>query len=145
MNIETIYYAYPRKVGRRRALLEIELALRRISKEVPHLLNRTEKEVEQLMLNTVLMFANSPAGKRKNFTPHPSTWFHQSRYLDDPEEWFHVEGTKQDDLARRNADSLATVFGKLPDQNRTSVFACADGGRGSGLERLPRQLSFGSD
>ncbi len=142
--IEAIYEAYPRHVGRRKALLEIQRALGRIQQEAPHLSMKSDAEIATMMLNTVKIYASSPAGKKQAFTPHPTTWFHQSRYLDDPEEWFY-DDSKQDDIARRNSNTLAAVFGKLPDQNRTSVFACTDGRRGSGLERLPKQLLLGGD
>ena len=141
MIVEQIYAAYPRKVGRGGALREIEKALKRLPLEA-NLKDKTNLEIAEMLLTTVRLFAASPAGKRQSFTPHPTTWFHQSRYLDDPEEWFHVEGSKQDDIARRNTDALNAVFGKLPDQNRTSVFACTDSGGSASVERLPRQLSL---
>lgn len=84
----TIYDAYPRKVAKRKALLEIDRALRRITAgEIGDRVSH-DKAVEELLKTTVL-YARSPAGNRGNFTPHPSTWFHQSRYLDDPNEWYH--------------------------------------------------------
>jgi len=141
---EQIYAAYPRKVGRGLALAEIDKALARIPLEAPHLRERSNLEIAELLLNTVIVYAASPAGQRKSFTPHPSTWFHQSRYLDDPKEWFY-DDSKQDDLARRNSVALSSVFGGVPDPNRTPVLTIADTGRGAGVERLPRQLLLGGD
>ena len=80
-HLEAIYSAYPRKIGKKAAIDKIRLALQGLHKEhgdenFSFLLDRTRK------------FANSPAGKRGEFTPHPSTWYNQGRYLDDPKEWY---------------------------------------------------------
>ena len=84
----TIYDCYPRKVGKRKALVEIERAIRRLmGGEFGPRLSMAEA-VDGLLKSTAL-YARSPAGNRESFTPHPSTWFHQSRYLDNPDEWFH--------------------------------------------------------
>jgi hypothetical protein len=88
MTPEDIYAAYPRKVGRRVALLEIERAIRRVvNGEAGYVMS--EDEAKERMLKRVNLYANSPAGKAGNYTPHARTWFHQSRYLDDPKEWQH--------------------------------------------------------
>lgn len=82
--LEAIYAAYPRKIGKTAAIEKIRIALQSLHKEhgdenFSFLLDRTRK------------FANSPAGKRGEFTPHPSTWYNQGRYLDDPNEWHRVD------------------------------------------------------
>ena len=83
-----IYNLYPRRVKRRKALAEIDKALHRlISGEIGRRLSSPEA-VEELK-KAVTLFAQSPAGNRGIFTPHPTSWFHQSRYLDNPDEWFH--------------------------------------------------------
>lgn len=79
--VEAIYQAYPRKVGKAAALKKIKGALVSLHAEMggdnfSFLIERTRK------------FANSPAGKKGEFTPFPSTWYHQGRYLDDPKEWY---------------------------------------------------------
>jgi hypothetical protein len=71
-NEEQIYSAYPKKVGKPAALRAIRRALRKHSFEF--LLERT-----QLFAKT----CNSPA----DFIPHPSTWFNQQRFNDDPVTW----------------------------------------------------------
>lgn len=76
-DIERIYQAYPRKVGRGAALLAIRKALQSIDDPTP---------VESL-LAIVEVYARSPAGNSEQFTPHPSTWFNQKRYLDNQKEW----------------------------------------------------------
>lgn len=75
--VESIYDAYPRKVGKRAALIAIEKALNRI--EGPG-------QVEYL-LRVTFEFGRSPAGNAESFTPHPATWFNRSSYNDDPKEW----------------------------------------------------------
>lgn len=78
--IESIYAEYPRKVGRGSALKQIKAALLRLEHDDPvgYLIAVTKE------------FAKSPAGQRGTFTPHPSTFYNDSRYLDDPEEWEKV-------------------------------------------------------
>lgn len=81
-----IYEAYPRRVGRRKALLEIEHALKRLQHGEPGY-NMTEKEAHAFLLAATKEFGHSPAGNRERFTPLPTTWFHQARYLDDRNDW----------------------------------------------------------
>jgi hypothetical protein len=69
---EQIYAEYPRKVGKPTALRAIRRACARFSFE--HLLERT-----RLYARTV----NAP----QEFIPHPSTWFNQHRFSDDPSTW----------------------------------------------------------
>ena len=92
-DVATIYSTYPRKIGRRKALLEIERALRRLQTGEfgPKL---TSEEAADGLLKATALYARSPAGQREQFTPHPSTWFHQSRYLDNPKEWFTDDNPK---------------------------------------------------
>src|SRR5215831_20928808 len=86
--LEAIYLEYPRKVGRRRALLEIDRAIRRLQTEEEG--GYSFKAAVTGLLAATKKYAKSPAGNRGGFTPHPSTWFHQSRYLDDVKEWNNV-------------------------------------------------------
>ena len=83
---ERIYQAYPRKVAKAKALAEILRAaqLLQTGKDWPKL---AEAEAFAFLHEKTTAFANSPAGQAGEFTPHPSTWFHQGRYLDDPKEW----------------------------------------------------------
>jgi len=79
--VEAIYAAYPRRVKPTEAKKRIKSALIDLHKEhgdenFAYLIDRTRK------------FAQSPAGKKGEFTPHPSTWFNQGRYMDDPKEWY---------------------------------------------------------
>src|SRR6266481_4415358 len=83
-DLMSIYAAYPRKIGRRKALLEIDRAIRRLQNgECGQKL--TYQEATAGLLKATTAFANSPAGQHFPYVPHPTTWFHQGRYLDDPE------------------------------------------------------------
>lgn len=91
-DILAIYQAYPRKVGKRAALDEIDRALRRIDAGKAGPDPPPEDPVEWLGQRT-LDFARSPAGTAGKLTPHPSTWYHQDRFDDDPAEWHRTEIT----------------------------------------------------
>lgn len=73
---ERVYEAYPRHVGRTAALKAIESAF----KAMPY---------DQLLAK-VTAYAQAvqkwPPAERQ-YIPHPSTWFNQGRYADDPREW----------------------------------------------------------
>jgi len=86
-DVHAIYWAYPRHVGKRAALAAIERALTRLAyggtkKPVGYLLRRTKQ------------FAASPVGQKGEFTPHPTTWFNNGRYEDDPAEWQKGKATQ---------------------------------------------------
>ena len=74
-----IYLAYPRKVGKSAALSKIEQALKSLASDTP-------ARDAKWLLDRVKEFARSETG-RGEYCPHPSTWFHQGRYNDDPAEW----------------------------------------------------------
>jgi hypothetical protein len=69
---EEIYEAYPKKVAKPAALRAIRHALAK--HPFDFLLERTRRYAQT---------CNSPA----EFIPHPSTWFNQERFNDDPATW----------------------------------------------------------
>ena len=69
---ESIYAAYPLKVGKPDALKAITKAM-----------GKTDPEK---LLKITLEFSKR-RGTDKSFVPHPSTWFNQERYNDDPSTW----------------------------------------------------------
>lgn len=83
-----IYEKYPRKEGRRKALEEIDKAIDRLSKQEFH---GDKVKAAGFISQAVSEFAASPAGNKGKFVPHPATWFHQDRFLDDRETWSGVE------------------------------------------------------
>jgi hypothetical protein len=79
--IETIYAAYPRKVGSAKAKAEIVRALRKVTFD--------------RLLAAVQEFALSRVGEDPQWTPYPERWFSKERWNDDPREWKHC-GTRSD-------------------------------------------------
>ena len=80
--LEEIYDAYPRKEKPRAAKKAIDAALKRLAERpdgpadpVAWLLERTQA------------YAQSPAGQRGRYTPHPATWFNDGGYDSDPQAW----------------------------------------------------------
>jgi len=86
--IETIYRTYPRKVGKKKAMLAIEKALREIAKRDGMV------DAADWLLARVKEFAASPAGQAGAYTPHPTTWMNHGRYDDDPKEWSRSDDGK---------------------------------------------------
>lgn len=106
--VVAVYDAYPRKVGRAKALLAIERAIRG-GVDPDHLLER------------VRAFAESPAGRAGKFTPHPATWFNAGRWDDDPAEWQHAPGdngtaTAAERRAEANRRVIDEAFGDDDEQ-----------------------------
>lgn len=87
-----IYEAYPKKVGRPAALKAIASACQRISPA--ELLSRT------------VAYAKAVSGKDPRYIPHPSTWFNQDRFLDDPSTW-NPEAAKSERHVRRDTTPAA--------------------------------------
>ena len=77
---DSIYAAYPRKVGKLAALKAIRLALK--------------EAAFSDVLQATSAFADAttrwPAADRAQFIPHPATWFNRGSYMDDPKEWQRV-------------------------------------------------------
>lgn len=82
---ESVYQAYPRKVGKAAAVKAIGKALQVLAK-------RGTPEPATWLLNRVEVYAGSPAGQQGKYTPHPATWFNQERYDDDDREWTNASG-----------------------------------------------------
>jgi hypothetical protein len=77
--IETIYAAYPRKVGSAKAKAEIARALGKVTFD--------------RLLAAVQLFALSRVGQDPHWTPHPERWFSKERWNDDPREWQRGPGS----------------------------------------------------
>jgi hypothetical protein len=99
-----IYEAYPRKVGRRAALKAIAASVDRLSHGEGSISPMTRVEARKHLWKCATTFAKSPAGRRGEFTPHPATWFNQSRYLDADAEW---QTGGKDGTNRNNYESPA--------------------------------------
>ena len=83
-DVEAIYQAYPRQVGKLKAHTAIRKALARV--ETPASGNG---ESVFFLLEKTRKYAASDVGQGKCFNapPYPATWFNQGRYDDDPKEW----------------------------------------------------------
>lgn len=78
---EEIYQAYPLKVAKPAAITKIKAALREPAEGF------SREEWPQTLLGITKRFAVVRSTEDKDFTPHPSTWFNQRRFEDDPETW----------------------------------------------------------
>lgn len=68
-----IYALYPRKVGRPKAIQSIVKSIKAFG-------------FEDIKAKTAL-YAKTINGKEQQFIPHPTTWFNQQRFNDDPATW----------------------------------------------------------
>jgi hypothetical protein len=93
---EEIYAAYPRKVGKPKAIQAILRALQSC-KDPGWLLDRTKA------------YAKSREGQDPQYTPHPATWFNQSRYNDE------LETPKTPRITPAQADYAKEQIRKLRD------------------------------
>jgi len=76
---EAIYEAYPRKVGKPVALRAIRKHLRKFG-------------AEELLAKTKA-FAEAVKDSDHQFIPHPSTFYNQERFNDDPQSWTVSQGS----------------------------------------------------
>ena len=91
-DIEAIYQAYPRRVGKQAALKAIEKARDHISYSE--------------LLAAVTEYAAAVSGSDKQYIPHPATWFNNRRWEDDRSEWKR-EGTNGKPAAGTDATLAA--------------------------------------
>lgn len=83
--VDALYDAYPRKVGKRAAATAIARAIGVVA------VRKLDDDPFDWLLTRVRLFADSPAGKRERYTPHPATWFNEGRYDDDEGEWYRAD------------------------------------------------------
>jgi hypothetical protein len=148
-----IYGEYPRKIGRGAALKAIKQAFMRLTngKESPPGLTLTRGDATMWMIQRTRLYAMTPAGNAGEYTPHPSTWFNESRYLDDESEWSKggTEASKSQERSNTRRRNLVNAFASQP---------CANDGRSSRereggtinqsehrMESSVRKVSAGSD
>jgi len=104
-HLEGIYKSYSRHVGKRVALKAIHKAIARLIRGESGQPMMPNAAVE-FLLEKSAQFARSAAGNRGHLTPHPSTWFNQSRYLDDPREWQELT---PEEYERTKLNSMANI------------------------------------
>lgn len=74
---EEVYAAYPRKIGRKAAVMAISRAVKR---------GVTLQQLLKAVKAYAVAIANWPKEDRQ-YVPYPSTWFNRDSHLDDPSEW----------------------------------------------------------
>ena len=107
--LNEIYEVYPRHVAPRIAKASIEKAILRTIKGECGNPAREPIDAARFLYRQALSYARSQYVKTapKNFIPHPSTWFNQSRYCDDPQEWTQSwKGQTNNDRNTRTRDKV---------------------------------------
>jgi hypothetical protein len=116
--IEAIYQAYPRHIGKRIALKAIEKAVQRVSMLHTLLdgkvLQWDAESARRYLWKKAKEYALSPAGQKpsdlaQDFRPHPSTWFNQDRFYDDPAEWQKPNGSRNGNHQTNAAEGIARI------------------------------------
>jgi hypothetical protein len=112
---EKIYEAYPRKVGKEAALKAIRKAVERLVKGDKTHPPRDAYSARRFLWKKAAQYSASPAGqksldKNHEFRPHPSTWFNQGRYFDDPSEWVKPNGATNANIPPSKAHSDLAVL-----------------------------------
>jgi hypothetical protein len=133
---EAIYDEYPRKVGRQAALKAIERAIVRVSQQ----LAMSDSQAAKYLQEAVREFAQSPAGKRCEFTPYCATWMKQERWNDDKQEWYRERGSAEKPTnVDRNLEATKAAIrriagldmhatnGTVSQLHRSDAFRPADG------------------
>lgn len=162
---ESIYAIYPRKVGRRKALAAIDQAHQRLMRGEKPFPIMTSGEAGAFLSARTAAYAQSPVGNNGQYTPHPATWYHGSRYLDDEQEWQlsprnegHSNGNNQqkfkgqhgrnfaEERQQRSFDAIERAAIKLfgedairPSESDEGVVSGAGDDRGAGNDD-PRRL-----
>jgi hypothetical protein len=95
---QDIYNAYPRKVGRAKALSIIKLKIKLHG--ATNILERTIAYAKTQPLND-------------QFTPYPATWFYQERYNDDPATWTPRNRQSQSERQLFEKPSLSKGFKEI--------------------------------
>lgn len=105
-DVEQIYQAYPRHVGKAAAIHSIERALVRCLADHPD-------DAFAWLLGKVQEYAKTPAAHSGHFTPHPATWFNQDRFNDDPKEW-----SRRHEPADENKPLINCLTGEIMEESR---------------------------
>ena len=77
--LERLWSLFPRKVGKKRALVLLEKSIREYADEWE--LDALDDAVE-VMRERIHAFAQASRTTEPKFIPHPATWLAQGRYLD---------------------------------------------------------------
>jgi len=105
----TVYNLYPRKVARRAAIKAIVYALTRIRDGEVNQKPMAWEDAHKFLITKTRQYSDSPAGNRGSLTPHPTTFFNQSRYLDHEIEWFRTTPQEEHQM-RMQAEANVGVW-----------------------------------
>lgn len=89
-DVERVYLAYPRHVGKAKALEAIRRAVAKLGAN-EHTSRLDTAGAIKFLHEKVTRYAQSPSGSAGKFTPHPATWFNAGRYHDDEGEWYAID------------------------------------------------------
>lgn len=104
--IDVIWRAYPRRVGKKKAVPYIRAAIRKIGPEE--------------LLQAVQRYATEREGQEEGYTPHPERWFKNERWTDEP-------GTNRDAKPMGSSENAARVReGAENYANRGQVIEAGD-------------------
>lgn len=125
--IEAIFQAFPRHVGKRAALKAIENAVTR-----HWTLNTSREATRRWLWKKAKEYALSPAGQKpqdpaQDFRPHPSTFFNQDRFLDDAAEWQKPNGGKTNGNGKTGSNFDALRESLAADQNGAGSHGLSSG------------------
>jgi len=112
--VDHIYSHYPKKVARPAALKSITAAIKRLlNGEAENIPFTGLEDVLKFLEERVKLFAASPAGQAGQFCPYPSTWFNQTRYLDDDRVWYAPRGDVKESTQQARMRGTAEVLNRV--------------------------------
>lgn len=121
-----IYDAYPRKIARPEAIKAIEKSLRAPPEGV------AADEWPVVLLQRTAAYAEARKDEPVEYTPHPSTWFNQERYNDNPKFWKSNQNGNHRPT-HRAAPAVTRNTAELPF-DRPSLDATAASGDADGFQ-----------
>lgn len=124
-----VYNCYPRKIGRNAAIRAIEKAARRLIAGECGSPTANYDEAITYLCQRATLFARAPAGNNGEYTPHPATWFNDSRYLDDESEWSKGNSNGQN---QRNGNASLGKQADRNEANRDAILAGIFGANAGG-------------
>jgi hypothetical protein len=105
---EQTYNLYPRKVARRAALKSIVNALTRLHDGEFNQKPMVWEDAYKFLITKTRQYADSPAGNRGSLTPHPTTFYNQSRYLDAELEWYRLSAQEEERARLHASEGMAS-------------------------------------
>jgi hypothetical protein len=134
---ESVYLAYPRHCARYAGMKAISKAIGFIARSR----NKTPQEAAMFLEERTARYAQSPYVRerigdreKRQFIPHPATWFNAQRYDDDDVDWgYRAEPTPEDKSKvaerRRNAaemklEDLLTMRWNAESKRSSAVEYC---------------------